>query len=65
MIAALAWLATGASAAAPLPGPAGVENLARSAMAETGAKGLAVALIDDGRVASVQAFGQRMPKASR
>jgi CubicO group peptidase (beta-lactamase class C family) len=36
-----------------------VEALARQAMAESGARGLAVAVIDNGRIASVQAFGDR------
>jgi CubicO group peptidase (beta-lactamase class C family) len=40
-----------------------VAALARAAMAETGAKGLAIAVIEDGRVASVQAFGHRNAKA--
>ena len=50
--------------------PAGAETadgprvaaLARAAMTETGAKGLAIAVIEDGRVASVQAFGHRNAK---
>ena len=41
------------------PTPAVVETAARAAMTETGAKGLAIAVIDDGKVASVQAFGAR------
>jgi CubicO group peptidase (beta-lactamase class C family) len=60
--AALALLATGSPAEAKVPYAARVAELAKSAMAETGAKGLAVAVIDDGRVASVQAFGERNAK---
>lgn len=37
--------------------PERISELAAAAMAETGAKGLAVAMIDRGRVLSVQAFG--------
>lgn len=36
-----------------------VESAAREAMASTGAKGLAIAVIDQGAVVSVQAFGHR------
>jgi CubicO group peptidase (beta-lactamase class C family) len=39
-----------------------VAALARQAMADTGARGLAVAVIDNGRVVSVQAFGERNAK---
>lgn len=42
-----------------LPDYAAVTQIARDAMAETGAKGLAIAVIDDGKVASVQALGDR------
>lgn len=54
MIAALA-----APAAAKVPGEAQVAALAGEAMAETGARGLAVAVIEDGEIRSVQAFGSR------
>jgi CubicO group peptidase (beta-lactamase class C family) len=50
--------ASGAFAQA-VPTPPDVDALARAAMAETGAKGLAIAVIDDGQVASVQAWGVR------
>jgi CubicO group peptidase (beta-lactamase class C family) len=36
-----------------------VAGLARQAMAETGARGLAIAVIEDGRITTVQAFGHR------
>ncbi|MCY7281130.1 MAG: beta-lactamase family protein, partial [Sphingomonas bacterium] len=49
-------------AAAVLPSKARVATLAGEAMASTGAKGLAIALIDNGRVVSVQAFGARNAK---
>ena len=58
----LAFLAFAAPAAAKMPSKERVAALARAAMAETGAKGLAVAVIDNGRVASVQAFGARNAK---
>lgn len=57
-IVALALIAA-APAAGEVPDAGAVASLARAAMAETGAKGLAVAVIDDGKVSSVQAFGER------
>src|SRR4029450_1726455 len=42
-----------------LPGPAAIDARVRTAMAETRAKGLAIAVIDDGRVVYVQAYGAR------
>lgn len=45
--------------AAPLPDEPRIAASARSAMADTGAKGLAIAVIDNGRVKSVQTFGLR------
>ena len=47
---------------AKMPGAAAVGELAKAVMKETGAKGLAIAVIDDGRIASVQAFGDRNAK---
>ena len=49
----------GASQAAPVPGKVEVARLAGAAMASSGAKGLAIAIIDRGRVVSVQTFGAR------
>ena len=49
-------------AVAALPSKARVATLAGEAMSATGAKGLAIALIDNGRVVSVQAFGARNAK---
>lgn len=59
---ALAWTALATLGAAPpaqLAQPPAIEAAARAAMAETGAVGLAVAVVDRGRVVSVQTFGQR------
>ena len=47
---------------ARMPNASGVAELAKAAMAETGAKGLAIAVIDDGRATSAQAFGDRNAK---
>lgn len=58
-------LALAAFAAAPPvlahtpPDAVAVEALARDAMARTGARGLAIAVIEDGQVASVGAWGER------
>ena len=59
---ALALCGLALPASAKLPGPKEVETHARRAMAETGAKGLAIGLIDQGRVVSAQAFGDRNTK---
>lgn len=48
-----------ASHAAPVPGEAEVARLAEAAMASSGAKGLAIAIVHRGKVVSVQAFGAR------
>lgn len=56
-ILALAALAT--IGAAPVANEARVAAAAHAAMADTGAKGLAIAVIDGGKVRSVQAFGLR------
>jgi CubicO group peptidase (beta-lactamase class C family) len=45
-----------------LPGAAAIDARVRAAMAETHANGLAIAVIDDGRVAYVQAYGARNAK---
>lgn len=50
---------------AALPEKPQVADLARRAMAETGARGLAIAVIDEGKVRSVQAFGERNAKGDR
>jgi len=57
-----AAMAGAGPAAARLPGSARIEQLARQAMQRSGAKGMAIAVIDRGRVHSVQAFGHRNAK---
>jgi len=61
---AVAMIAIGAALPlqAGLPDRARIADLATRAMVETGAKGLAVAVIDEGQVRSVQAFGVRNAK---
>jgi CubicO group peptidase (beta-lactamase class C family) len=58
----LAAMVIASPAAAKVPSAARIAELAKSTMAQTGAKGLAVAVIDQGRVSSVQAFGARNAK---
>ena len=50
------------AAAKSLPGDAAIAKTAEQAMTATGARGLAIAMIDKGRVVSVQAFGERNAK---
>lgn len=50
------------AAARPLPDKAAIAGTAQRAMTATGARGLAIATIDKGRVVSVQAFGERNAK---
>lgn len=57
-----ALMLAGTAAAKPVASTPQVAVAARAAMARTGAKGLAIAVIDNGRVASVQAFGARNAK---
>lgn len=62
-----AVLLLGACAAPPtgspaMPSPAQVDALAARAMAATGARGLAIAVVDGGRVTHVGAYGQRNEK---
>ena len=52
-------IAQDASAAARRDAPPAIAKAAAAAMARTGAKGLAIALIENGRIRSVQAFGAR------
>ena len=58
----LAMLAIETNSSAKVPAATEIETLAKQAMAETGARGLAIAVIDNGKVASVQAFGERNAK---
>lgn len=48
--------------AKPMPDKAAIPKTAQRAMTATGARGLAIATIDRGRVVSVQAFGERNAK---
>lgn len=50
------------AAAHDLPGQAAIAETARQAMTRTGARGLAIAVIDKGKVVSVQTFGDRNAK---
>lgn len=59
---ALALMALASPSEARMPNASGVAELAKAAMVETGAKGLAIAVIDDGRATSAQAFGDRNAK---
>ena len=55
----LVLLLWGCASRAGLPGSAAIDARVRAAMAETRANGMAIAVIDDGRVAYVQAYGAR------
>ena len=59
LIGGWAWARQGT---APLPSPAALDAEIARAMAATGAKGLAVALIDEGQVVYVQSYGARNAK---
>jgi CubicO group peptidase (beta-lactamase class C family) len=61
-LAALALLAATPAFAKPIPSPAQIDAEVGRQMAATGAKGLAVAVIDRGKVRYVQAYGQRNAK---
>ena len=58
-LAALLFTFGGSAVAQALPTPEAIAIEAQRAMAETGARGLAIAVIDDGRVVSTQAWGVR------
>ena len=58
----LVLLLTSTASLACLPGAAAIDARVRSAMGETRAHGMAIAVIDDGRVAYVQAYGARNAK---
>jgi len=62
LLAALAMIGTASMLYAKVPDADRVATLAQEAMRETGARGLAVAVIEDGNIASVQAFGERNAK---
>ena len=59
---ALALLLTGCAANASLPRPEAIDARMRAAMANTHANGMAVAVIDDGKVTYVQVYGARNAK---
>lgn len=50
------------ASAAPVPEPSDIDAQIQKAMRDTGAKGLAIAVIDKGQVAYVQAYGVRNEK---
>ncbi len=56
------WLAATPAAAKALPDQAATAKTAQKAMTATGARGLALATIDKGKVVSVQTFGDRNAK---
>lgn len=58
----LVVLLTSCGSLACLPSTAAIDARVRTAMAETRANGMAIAVIDDGRVAYVQAYGARNAK---
>jgi CubicO group peptidase (beta-lactamase class C family) len=58
-------LLTGSASLAGIPAARAIDARVRAAMAESGAKGMAIAVIDDGRVAHVQAYGAPTPRATR
>lgn len=62
LVAGLAMIGSASMGEAKVPDAAQVAALAGDAMRETGARGLAVAVVDGGKVASVQAFGERNAK---
>ena len=56
----LVLLLTSSASLACLPTAAAIDARVRAATAETRANGMAIAVIDDGRVAYVQAYGARI-----
>ena len=62
LLLALTSLSLMAASPPPLPNGAMIERLAKKAMRDTGSQGLAIALINNGQVQSVQAFGKRNSK---
>src|SRR5262245_54302319 len=55
-------LLTSSASLASLPGTAAIDAQMRAAMADTRAHGMAIAVIEDGQVAYVQAYGARNAK---
>jgi CubicO group peptidase (beta-lactamase class C family) len=62
MMLAMGLIALGTAAVAKAPDAGRVAVLAGEAMRESKARGLAIAVIDNGKIASVQAFGERNAK---
>jgi len=60
----LVLLLSGNASLAGLPVAAAIDARVRAAMAETRANGMAIAVIDDGRVAYVHAYGARNAKGN-
>jgi CubicO group peptidase (beta-lactamase class C family) len=60
--ASLVLMLTSSASLACLPDAAAIDARVRAAMAETRANGMAIAVIDDGQVAYVQAYGIRNAK---
>jgi CubicO group peptidase (beta-lactamase class C family) len=58
----LVLLLSGSASLAGLPGAAAIDARVRAALVETRANGMAIAVIDDGPVAYVQAYGARNAK---
>ena len=58
----LALLLTSSVSLPPVPRPAAIDARVRAAMADTRANGMAIAVIEDGRVTYVQAYGVRNAK---
>jgi CubicO group peptidase (beta-lactamase class C family) len=58
----LVLLLTSSASHARIPAAAAIDARARAAMTETRANGLAIAVIDDGRVVAVKAYGARNAK---
>jgi CubicO group peptidase (beta-lactamase class C family) len=56
---ALVLSVTGCASAPGVPTPAEIDQRVRNALAETRANGMAIAVVDDGRVGYVQAYGLR------
>jgi CubicO group peptidase (beta-lactamase class C family) len=62
LAAALVVSGPATASAKPVASSAEVERVAKRAMSDTGARGLAIAIIDRGKVKSVQSFGERNAK---
>jgi CubicO group peptidase (beta-lactamase class C family) len=62
LAAALVVSGPATASAKPVASHAEVERVAKQAMSDTGARGLAIAVIDRGKVKSVQSFGARNAK---